>query len=88
MGRLTGDDGTVTGKRRVNGVSYLLRDLPVKMWTIVRASAALEGITVKEFVLKSLDEKISRENLQKKLATLERRIDGMDGGGGRGRGRE
>lgn len=39
-------------------MNYILRDIPVDLWRQIKSKAALQGITLKEYVLRLLRESL------------------------------
>lgn len=40
---------------------YQLRRIPAELWREVKSAASLEGMTIREWILKALREKLERE---------------------------
>jgi hypothetical protein len=43
--------------------AYTIRDIPSDLWRQVKSQAALEGVTIRQFILDALTERTSQENI-------------------------
>ena len=43
---------------------YTIRQIPDELWRKVKAAAAMEGITIKQYIIKALHERLERQEQQ------------------------
>ena len=43
---------------------YTIRQIPDELWRKVKAAAAMEGITIKQYIIKALQERLERQGEQ------------------------